>query len=110
MAVFSPQNTIGPGNVISGNLRGVLISGATATGNLVVRQPDRHRLAAARSTWATLAEGILIEDATDNIIQGDAKGSQVISGNLVGVVDRRATSTTRNLVAGQPDRHRRDRA
>ena len=28
VAVYSPQNTIGPGNVISGNLRGVHISGS----------------------------------------------------------------------------------
>ena len=28
VVVFSPQTTIGPGNVISGNLRGVHISGS----------------------------------------------------------------------------------
>ena len=45
------------------------------------------------------SEGILIEDATDAVVKGDAKGSQVISGNQQGVVIAGSTST-RNLVEG----------
>ena len=98
VAVYSPQNTIGPGNLISGNLRGVLISGATATGNLVY---DNLIGTDSGGTLdlGNLAEGILIQDATDNVVRGDAKGSQVISGNLVGIAIAGA-SATRNVVIG----------
>ena len=43
VAVYSPQNTIGPGNVISGNLLGVNISGSLGQRGRGSRQPDRHR-------------------------------------------------------------------
>ena len=98
VAVYSPQNTIGPGNVISGNLRGVNISGSLASEVVV-----QGNLIGTDSTGAidlgNATEGILIQNATDALIEGDAKGSQVISGNLQGVVISGATST-RNLVEG----------
>src|SRR5208337_3816263 len=54
VAVFSPQNTIGPGNVISGNRNGVDIEGASAS--------------------ATLVQGNLIgTDATSEIDLGNAQ-------------------------------------
>ncbi len=96
--VDSPQNTIGPGNVISGNLLGVNISGSLASGVVV-----QGNLIGTDITGAidlgNATEGILIQNATDALIEGDAQGSQVISGNLQGVVISGATST-RNLVEG----------
>jgi hypothetical protein len=96
--VDSPQNTIGPGNVISGNLRGVNISGSLASEVVV-----QGNLIGTDSTGAidlgNATEGILIQNATDALIEGDAVGSQVISGNLQGIVISGATST-RNLVEG----------
>ena len=65
--------------VVQGNLIGTDITGAIDLGNAT--------------------EGILIENATDDMIEGNAKGSQVISGNHQGVVISGATST-RNLVEG----------
>ncbi len=98
VAVYSPQNTVGPGNVISGNLRGVHISGSSASEVVV-----QDNLIGTDSTGAidlgNASEGILIEDATDALVEGDAKGSQVISGNQQGVVISGSTST-RNLVEG----------
>ena len=43
VADFSPGTVIGPGNVISGNSQGVLISGPNAHWCLGPRQPDRDR-------------------------------------------------------------------
>ena len=98
VVVFSPQNTIGPGNVISGNLRGVDVSGASALGNLIV-----DNLIGTDATGAidlgNANEGVLIQNAPGNVVQGNGKGSQVISGNLVGVAITGATAAG-NLVAG----------
>ena len=83
---LTSQIVIGPGNIISGNLRGVRISGSGpgAEGVLV-----RDNLIGTDITgtldFGNAIEGVRIEDATDALIQGDASGSQVISGNLVGV-------------------------
>ncbi len=98
VADYSPSNTIGPGNVISANLVGVLISGAQATNVLV----NNNLIGTDSSGTAALGnalQGVLIEDATDNVIQGNGQGSQVISGNQIGVQIDGSTST-RNLVAG----------
>ena len=65
--------------MVQGNLIGTDLTGAIDLGNAT--------------------EGILIQNATDALIEGDAQGSQVISGNLQGVVISGATST-RNLVEG----------
>ena len=100
MVVFSPQNTIGPGNVISGNLRGVLISGRDRDQEPGPGQPDRHRRHGRVRPGQRRAKAIRIEDATDNVVQGDAKGSQVISGNLIRASSSSAPASTRNLVEG----------
>ena len=90
VALYSPSNTIGPGNVISQNLRGIGIYGPAAStpGNasdiLVV-----DNLIGTDSTglqgFGNAYEGIRIDNSADNTIQGNAAGSQVISGNQVGV-------------------------
>ena len=64
VADTAPGTTIGPGNVISANLIGVSISGATATGVTVDRQPDRHRFDRREPTWATPRQGVEIESAS----------------------------------------------
>ena len=84
------QHTIGPGNVISQNLRGIGIYGPAAStpGNaseiLVV-----DNLIGTDSTglrgFGNAFEGIRIDNSADNTIQGNAAGSQVIWGNQVGV-------------------------
>jgi Calx-beta domain len=90
VALYSPSNTIGPGNVISQNLRGIGIYGpaastpGNASDNLVV-----DNLIGTDSTgqegFGNAYEGIRIDHSADNTIQGNAAGSQVISGNQVGV-------------------------
>ena len=98
VADYSPGTVIGPGNVISGNLLGIGIYGPGASEVVV-----QGNLIGTDSTGAidlgNATEGVLIQNATDNLIEGDAKGSQVISGNNQGVVISGATST-RNLVEG----------
>jgi hypothetical protein len=104
VAVYSPQNTIGPGNVISGNFLGVGIYGpggsTPGTASEIVVQGN---LIGTDITGAidlgNATEGVLIKNATDNTIEGNAGGSQVISGNNQGVVISGAAST-RNLVEG----------
>jgi hypothetical protein len=98
VAVYSPQNSIGPGNVISGNLRGVEISGPGASETVVTGNLIGTDLTGALD-MGNAAEGVLISSATDALIDGNAAGSQVISGNHQGVVITGATST-RNLVEG----------
>ena len=96
--MFSPQTVIGPGNVISGNLRGVHISGAAAT-QAAVRDNLIGTDITGKFDLGNALEGVRIDDATDAVVTGDARGSQVISGNHQGVVIAGASST-RNLVAG----------
>ncbi|MGC8638550.1 MAG: beta strand repeat-containing protein [Isosphaeraceae bacterium] len=103
VANYSPGTAIGPGNVISGNLRGVLISGASATGVVV------HGNLIGTDITGTLdlgnaKEGVLIDNASGNSVTGNAGGSQVISGNLVGVAITSSSGalapSSLNLVAG----------
>ncbi len=87
----SADNTVGgstksAGNLISGNLRGVLISGAAATGNLVA-----GNFIGTDGTGAydlgNADEGVMIESASDNTIGGQVVAARnVISGNNVGVL------------------------
>ena len=98
VVVFSPQNTIGPGNIISGNLRGVLISGPNATG-VVVRDNLIGTDISGTLDLGNAQEGVRIDNASGNTVTGNANGSQVISGNLVGVTIA-GSSSTRNLVVG----------
>ena len=99
---YSPQNTIGPGNVISGNLGGVLISGSQADdyADAVVVEGN---LIGTDSTGAydlgNTYQGVLIQNATDAVIEGNGTGSQVISGNNQGVVISGSTAT-RDVVEG----------
>ena len=104
VADYSPGTLIGPGNVISANLIGVLISGASATGVIV-----RDNLIGTDSTGtADLGNaqcGIQIDNASGNTIEGDSQGVQVISGNLVGIeID--GADVDPEPDRGQPDRHR----
>ena len=104
VADYSPGTLIGPGNVISANLIGVLISGATATGVIV-----RDNLIGTDSTGTAdlgnAQDGIQIDNASGNTIEGDSQGVQVISGNLVGVeID--GADVDPEPDRGQLDRHR----
>ena len=94
----APGTTIGPGNVISANLIGVLISGAMATGVTVIG----NLIGTDSSGEADLGNaeaGVDIESATGVIVEGNGQGSQVISGNLIGV-EINGSSATGNLVEG----------
>ena len=98
VADYAPGTVIGPGNVISANLIGVLISGATATnvtviGNLIGTD------ASGEADLGNAQAGVEIDSATGAIVEGDGQGSQVISGNLVGV-EINGSSATGNLVEG----------
>ena len=108
MADTAPGTVIGPGNVISANLIGVLISGATATdvtvtGNLIGTDST------GEADLGNAEAGVEIENATGAIVEGNGQGSQVISGNLVGVEIDGATSTG-EPGRGQLHRHRQGRA
>jgi hypothetical protein len=100
---FSPGTIIGPGNQISGNLRGVLISGPSATG-VVVRDNLIGTNGNGVYDLGNSREGVLIDNAGGNMITGDGNGSQVISGNLIGVAITSSSSplspSSLNLVAG----------
>jgi hypothetical protein len=96
--VLSPRAVIGPGNVISGNLRGVHISGSAASG-VVVRDNLIGTDMTGTFDLGNGMQGILIENATDAQILGNSKGSQVISGNQVGIVIS-GPAATRNLIRG----------
>jgi hypothetical protein len=85
VAIFSANNVVGPGNVISGNLKGVLISGSTSTGNSVQGNLIGTDSAGA-ADLGNAQEGVLIQNASGNQVVGDGNGSQVISGNNNGVV------------------------
>ncbi len=98
VSITSSNNVVGPGNVISANLRGILLLGGGATGNRV----ESNRIgtdAAGVADLGNAREGVRIEGATDNLIIGDGQGSQVISGNNQGIV-LIGPSTSRNQVLG----------
>ena len=100
VGIFSASNVVGPGNVISANLQGVLISGSAARGNQVT-----GNLIGTDSTGAAdlgnAHEGVRIDSASDTTVTGDGTGSQVISGNNQGVVIVSVTATaTGNTIAG----------
>jgi hypothetical protein len=100
VTVLAPQTTVGPGNTISGNKLGVLVSGTTGA---VIRD----NLIGTNNTiqnpgtidFGNSIEGVRIENATDAAVLGNGIGSQVISGNLIGVHIVGA-SASGNLVAG----------
>lgn len=103
VVLAAPGNTVGPinpgdpGNLISANLRGVLIAGVEATNNRVTG----NRIGTDATGLFDLGnarEGVRIEGASNNQITGDAAGSQVISGNNVGLLI--IGGATRNVVQG----------
>ena len=98
VAIFSANNVVGPGNVISANLRGVLISGPSATGNQVTSNLIGTDFT-GQADLGNAREGVLIQNAPDNTILGTAAAVQVISGNNNGVSISDA-STTGNAVQG----------
>jgi hypothetical protein len=98
VADFSPATVIGPGNIISGNSRGVLISGPNASGAIVQGNLIGTDIT-GKLDLGNSFEGVRIENASDAVIRGDASGSQVISGNLIGV-NITGSSSTRNLLSG----------
>ena len=98
MTDYSPGTQIGPGNVISANLIGVFISGASATG-LVIRDNLIGTDSTGDGDLGNAQDGIQIVNASGNTIEGDNLASQVISGNLVGIeVD--GQNSTGNLIEG----------
>ena len=84
VAVSSSRTQIGPGNVISANGIGVDITGATTTGIDVI-----GNLIGTDGTGefglGNEFQGVLVDAASGVTIQGDAAGSQVISGNEIGI-------------------------
>ena len=88
MANYSPGTIIGPGNVISANLIGILISGAAATGVII-----RDNLIGTDSSGAgdlgNAKAGIQIDNASGNTIEGDNLGVAGDLGQPGGNRDRR---------------------
>ncbi|WP_152053317.1 Calx-beta domain-containing protein [Tautonia marina] len=91
-------NTIGEGNVISANLRGVAVVGAT-TRNTVIANNRIGSSGSGQGDLGNAKEGVRIDGAPDTRVIGDGDGSQIISGNNVGVAILGPTATG-NLVAG----------
>ncbi len=94
----APGTVIGPGNVISANLIGILISGApainvTVSGNLIGTDST------GEADLGNAEAGVDLESVTGVIVEGNGQGSQVISGNQIGVEINGSTST-HNLVEG----------
>ncbi len=98
VAVFSANNQIGPDNTISANLRGVLLSGSDATGNRV-RDNRIGTDPVGTADLGNAREGVRIDNAPRNTVTGDFQGSQVISGNNMGVV-LIGPGATGNLIQG----------
>ena len=102
VAVSSSDTQVGPGNVISANLIGVSISGTTSSGSAVLDVTVIGNLIGTDSTGkvdlGNAFEGVLVDGASGVTIQGNAAGSQVISGNTIGV--ELEDSASDNLVEG----------
>ncbi len=98
VAVYSPQTMVGPGNVISANLVGVLISGSGATGITVIGNLIGTDIT-GKLDLGNEDQGVLIESASGVVVEGTAAQPQVISGNNVGV-EIEGQSATGNLVEG----------
>jgi hypothetical protein len=110
IVLLSGNNTVGgtaghEGNLISGNLRGILISGPSASknivvGNLIGTDELLNGDVKQKVRFGNAQEGIRVDNAADNTIGGTSAGARnVISGNNVGVLVIGAAAT-RNLIAG----------
>src|SRR5271157_1967065 len=99
VALYSPSNTIGPGNVISQNLLGIGIYGPGASQIMVNDNLIGTDVSGTEFGFGNATEGVLIDNSSNNTIQGNASGSQVISGNDVGV-EILGGSATGNLLLG----------
>jgi hypothetical protein len=104
VAIFSPANLVGgpaqgDTNVISGNLRGVLISGPPAVGNEVIGNVIGTD-AKGNYDIGNAQEGVRIDSASDTTVGGTTNLSRnIISGNNVGVLIIGATASE-NVVLG----------
>jgi hypothetical protein len=104
VVIDSADNTVGGtapsgSNTISGNLRGVLITGATATGNVISGNRIGTDSKGAYDLGNSL-EGVRIENASGNTLGGQGSAAlNLISGNNVGVLILGA-SATENAVLG----------
>ena len=98
IGIGAAQNTIGPGNVISGNLRGINVFGTDTIGTLIEGNLIGTDIT-GELDLGNATEGILIQDAKNTTIEGNAQGSQVISGNQQGIVITGATAS-QNLIVG----------
>ena len=88
------------GNLISGNGRGVWISGAGATGNTLVRNYIGTD-AAGSAAVGNSTQGIMIDGAPNNTIGGTVPSERnVISGNGESGVDVRNPNATANSIIG----------
>ena len=99
VADYSPGTQVGPGNVISANLIGVLVSGPNATEVSVVGNLIGTDIRGALDL-GNEDQGVLIDSAAGVVVQGNASGSQVISGNTVGVEIDGQSLSTGNVVEG----------
>ena len=83
ISIFSAGNTIGPGNVISGNAyAGILLSGNAATGNKIIGNLIGTD-ASGKATAGNKFDGIYLTNAIANQIGGTNTGAgNVISGNF----------------------------
>jgi hypothetical protein len=95
---YSPNTQIGPSNVVSGNNLGILIEGSSATniniiGNLIGTDGTGEQ------DLGNAQQGIEIDGASGVTIQGNAAGSQVISGNNIGI-DIEGPISSNNLIFG----------
>jgi hypothetical protein len=99
IALHASNNTVGPGNVISQNMLGIGIYGPEA-GNILVQDNLIGTDGSGELYgFGNAKEGILISGSSANTIQGNAAGSQVISGNQIGISIQGASST-KNLIQG----------
>ncbi len=84
VVIESSQTQVGPGNVISGNVVGVAIAGPAITGISVIGNLIGTD-ATGEFDLGNDFQGIVVAGTTGVTIEGDGQGSQVISGNNVGI-------------------------
>jgi titin len=89
----------GEGNVLSGNLVGVVIAGVTASGNLVQGNLIGTDLSGTRPVGNSV--GVYINGAPGNVIGGGAASARnVVSGNTAAGIEIYGSTATGNMVQG----------